>query len=275
MARGTVFDIKEFALSDGPGIRTTVFLKGCPLRCAWCHNPEGLSCEPELYRATAACTDCGLCRRPCTHPDCAPYGRCLHACPRGLLRVSGRVWESAALAAHLLRGRDLFLDGGGITLSGGEPLLQPDFAKELLCHLRAGGVHTAIETSGYADPATFLAVVREADLVLMDLKLADPCLHRRYTGVDNRRILENAAALRASGIPHVFRIPLIPAITDTKENLAALAAVAKDSPVELLSYNRLAPAKYAGVGRTYPDFIDPSAVNDPDLSLFVNATLQK
>ncbi len=275
MARGTVFDIKEFALSDGPGIRTTVFLKGCPLRCAWCHNPEGLDPHPELYRAAAACTDCGLCRRPCTHPDCAPYGRCLHACPRGLLRVAGRVWESDALAAHLLRGADLFLDGGGITLSGGEPLLQAEFAKEVLIALRKGGVHTAIETSGYAAPATFLSTVREADLVLMDLKLCDPAAHRRYTGVDNALILENAAVLKASGIPHVFRIPLIPGITDTRENLAALAAVAGDSPVELLSYNRLAPAKYAGVGRRYPDFIAPLAANAPDLSLFVNATLQK
>ena len=275
MARGIIFDIKEFALSDGPGIRTTVFFKGCPLRCAWCHNPEGLAQSPELYRATAACTSCGACLRPCTHPDCALYDRCLHACPRGLVRIAGAAWESDALAAHLLRGRDLFLDGGGVTLSGGEPLMQPAFAIALLSALRAGGVHTAVETSGFADPDTFLSVVRGADLVMMDLKLADPAAHRRYTGVDNTRILENAAALQASGLPHVFRIPLIPGITDTRENLAALAAIARDSRVELLSYNRLAPAKYAGVGRAYPDFIDPSAANTPDISLFVNATLQK
>ncbi len=274
MATGTVFDIKEFALSDGPGIRTTVFLKGCPLRCAWCHNPEGLSPRPELYRATGACSECGLCRRPCAHPECAPYGRCLHACPRGLLRVSGRLWESGALAAHLLRGRELFEStGGGVTVSGGEPLLQAAFVGELL--LALGGVHKALETSGYADSETFLSVARLCDLVLFDLKLADPVSHKRYTGVTNEPILKNAAALKASGIKHIFRIPLIPNITDTRENLAALAKIAGDSPVELLSYNALAPAKYAGVGRTYPDFIDPSAVNPPDLSLFVNATLQK
>ena len=274
MATGIVFDIKEFALSDGPGIRTTVFLKGCPLSCAWCHNPEGLRAEPELYRATGACSDCGLCRRPCTHPDCVPHGRCLHACPRGLLRVSGRSWESGELAAHLLRGRDLFeSSGGGVTISGGEPLLQAAFARELL--LALGGVHRALETSGYADRETFLSVAELCDLVLFDLKLADPEAHRRYTGVSNERILENAAALKASGIPHVFRIPLIPNITDTRGNLAALAEIAGDSPVELLSYNALAPAKYAGVGRAYPNFIDPSAANPPDLSLVVNATLQK
>ena len=274
MATGIVFDIKEFALSDGPGIRTTVFLKGCPLRCAWCHNPEGLRREPELYRATGACVDCGLCRRPCIHPDCAPYGRCLHACPRGLLRVSGAVWESSALAAHLLRGADLFESaGGGITVSGGEPLLQAEFARALLGALP--GVHRALETSGHAEKETFLSVASLCDLVLFDLKLADPGEHRRYTGVSNERILANAEALKASGIPHIFRIPLIPGITDRRENLAALAAIAGDSPVELLSYNALAPAKYAGVGMTYPDFIDPSAANPPDLSLFVNATLQK
>ena len=275
MARGVIFDIKEFALSDGPGIRTTVFFKGCPLRCAWCHNPEGLRREPELYRATAACTDCGRCLLPCTHPECRPYPRCLHACPRGLVRVAGAEWESDALAAKLLRGSDLFSDGGGVTLSGGEPLLQPDFAIALLSALRAGGVHTAIETSGYADPDTFLSVCTNADLVLMDIKLYDAEAHKRYTGVSNGSILENAAALKASGIPHVFRIPLIPGITDTAENLAAIARFVGDSRAELLSYNALAPAKYPGVGMTYPDFIKKENGAPPDPSLFKNATLQR
>ena len=275
MARGVIFDIKEFALSDGPGIRTTVFFKGCPLRCAWCHNPEGLKREPELYRATAVCMDCGLCLAPCTHPDCAPYERCLHACPRGLVRVSGVEWESDALAAKLLRGSDLFADGGGITLSGGEPLAQPEFAVALLAALRKGGVHTAIETSGYADTATFRSVVQGADLVLMDLKLYDEEAHRRYTGVSNERILENAALLKKSGIPHVFRIPLIPGITDTEDNLAAIAVFVGDSRAELLSYNALAPAKYAGVGLVYPDWIRSENANAPDLSLFKNASLQR
>ena len=275
MARGVIFDIKEFALSDGPGIRTTVFFKGCPLRCAWCHNPEGLRREPELYRATAACAECGLCLRPCAHPECVPYGRCLHACPRGLIRVAGVVWESDALAEKLLRGSDLFRDGGGITLSGGEPMLQPEFAIALLAALRRGGVHTAIETSGYADAATFMAVCRGADLVMMDLKLFDSAAHKRYTGVSNERILANAKALKDSGMSHVFRIPLIPGITDTEENLAAIAAFVGDSRAELLSYNTLAPAKYAGVGMVYPEFIKKENASSPNLSLFANATLQK
>ena len=273
MARGVIFDIKEFALSDGPGIRTTVFFKGCPLRCAWCHNPEGLKREPELYRATAACENCGLCLRPCTHPECAPYGRCLHACPRGLVRVVGKEWESDALAEKLLRGADLFCDGGGITLSGGEPMMQADFAIALLTALRKGGVHTAVETSGYADAQTFMAVCQNADLVLMDIKLYNSELHKKYTGVSNEKILANAAALRDSGIPHVFRIPLIPGITDTEENLSAIAAFVGDSRTELLSYNALAPAKYPGVGMVYPEFIKKENASSPNLSLFANATL--
>ena len=273
MAIGTIFDVKEFALSDGPGIRTTVFFKGCPLRCAWCHNPEGLSPRREVYRATGGCRECGLCLRPCTHPECQGLGRCLHACPCGLVRPSGERVDSKALAERLLRGRDLFGEDGGVTLSGGEPLMQAEFARDLLSEL--GDVHKAIETSGYAEAEIFLDVVRRTDLVMMDLKLFDDEAHRRYTGVSNERILQNAAALRRLGIPHVFRIPLIPGITDTRENLAALAKVAGDSPVELLSYNTLAPAKYAGVGRTYPDFIDPEAATAPDLSLFQNATLRR
>lgn len=247
---GIVFDIKEFSLHDGPGIRTTVFLKGCPLRCIWCHNPEGLSPRPELF-AAAGCRDCGLCRRGCDHEDCRPFGRCLHVCPQGLLRVAGKAWEVEALAEHLLKQADfLTKNGGGITLSGGEPLLQADFCAELLARLR-GRVHLAIETSGYADEDTFRRVTSLCDLVLMDLKLMDADAHRTYTGVDNARILRNAAALKQSGIPHLFRTPLIPGITDTEQNLAAIRAFVGSSPHQTLAYNPLAAAKYAGVGREF------------------------
>lgn len=272
--RGIIFDIKDFALHDGAGIRTTVFLKGCPLRCAWCHNPEGLSPAPELYRK-GGCVDCGLCRTPCDHPDCAPFGRCLHVCPANRLRVSGVPWDSEALAARLLKKKDIYdLSGGGVTLSGGEPLLQAEFSLSLLTALE-GRVHRALETSGYAPEDTFLRVAEACDFVYMDLKLFDPEAHRRMTGVDNTVILENARRLREMGIPHTFRIPLIPGITDTEENLRGLSSVAGDSPVELLPCNPLAPAKYGSVGRVFSPDVSPDAPVSPRLSLFRNATLRR
>lgn len=249
--KGIVFDIKEFALNDGAGIRTTVFFKGCPLRCAWCHNPEGLDPKPELYIKQNGCLDCGLCRRPCKHLECQPFGRCLHICPKNLVTVKGVEWEAKDLAEHLLKERELLLSsGGGVTLSGGEPLLQADFACELL-DLLAGKVHRAIETSGYANPETFQKVVRRCEFVYMDLKLADAEAHKKWTGVSNEKILANAAWLKQSGIPHTFRTPLIPNIVDTPENLAAVAKIVGDDSWEQLPNNVLAPAKYKSVGREW------------------------
>ena len=249
--KGIIFDRKEFALNDGAGIRTTVFFKGCPLRCAWCHNPEGLDPKPELYVKQNGCLHCDLCRRPCSHPECQKFGRCLHICPKNLVTVKGEEWEAADLAADLLRERDfLSTSGGGITLSGGEPLLQADFACELL-DLLGGKVHRAIETSGYADAETFQKVVGRCDFVYMDLKLADSAEHKRWTGVSNERILRNAAWLKESGIPHTFRTPLIPGIVDTEKNLSAIAKLVGGDDWEKLPYNTLAPAKYKSVGREW------------------------
>lgn len=248
---GIIFDIKEFALNDGAGIRTTVFFKGCPLVCRWCHNPEGQKPEPELYIKQNGCLDCGLCRRPCTHPECQPFGRCLHICPKNLVTVKGEIVSAEDLCARVLR-QEAFLTeaGGGVTLSGGEPLMQPDFAAEVL-DILAGRVHRAVETSGYADPETFRKVATRCDFVYMDLKLADPVAHEKWTGVGNALILQNAAWLKQSGIPHTFRTPLIPGVVDTVENLAAIEKIVGDSPWEKLPYNKLAPAKYKCVGREW------------------------
>ena len=248
---GTVFDVKEFAVHDGSGIRTTVFLKGCPLRCVWCHNPEGLSAKSELYVSQSNCTDCGLCRRGCTHEDCKPYGRCLHICPQDLVRVSGVEWQAEELAKKLLRHEKLFSStGGGVTLSGGEPLMQADFCAELLTLLK-GRVHTAIETSGFAAHEDFKRICSLCDFVFMDIKLADAISHKKYTGVDNEKILKNALWLQSSGIEHTFRTPMIPGITDTEENLDAIEQIVKSSAWEKLPYNELAPVKYKNVGREY------------------------
>lgn len=248
---GIIFDIKEFAVHDGEGIRTTVFLKGCPLRCVWCHNPEGLSQSPELYVKKNNCLGCGLCRVTCGHEECKPFGRCLHICPKDLVSVAGQEWEAEALAKKLLAHKAFFESvGGGITLSGGEPLLQSDFCVELLEYLK-GQLHVAIETSGYARAEDFARVTALCNFVFMDIKIADPIEHKKYTGVDNRLILENAEYLKKSGIPHTFRTPLIPGITDTEKNLSLIEKIVGDSKWEKLQYNALAGAKYGNVGRKF------------------------
>ena len=273
--KGLIFDIKEFALHDGGGIRDTVFFKGCPLRCVWCHNPEGLEPQKELYLKKARCTGCGLCQSPCEHPDCAPFGRCLHVCPQNLVSVAGEEWESEELASRLLRHKSVFdSTGGGVTLSGGEPLLQATFCEELLSHLH-GKIHTAIETSGYASPESFERVTALCDLVMMDLKIANPADHQKFTGVDNAPILTNAKRLQASGKTHLFRVPLIPAITDTEENLRAIAEIAGESPVELLPYNTMAAAKYQNVGRTFLLKEQALSFMGAPTLFFRNATLRK
>ena len=266
--KGIIFDIKEFSLHDGPGGRTTVFLKGCPLRCRWCHNPEGLKKEPQLMVKQSLCKHCGLCRVPCEHPECKPYGRCIHACPEGLLSVTGKEVSAKDLALQLGKQKDFWImSGGGVTVSGGEPLLQADFVCELLDLM--GNVHKTIETCGYASSEDFLRVISKVDLVLMDIKVADPVRHQELTGVSNDKILRNLQLLKESGKAHVLRVPLIPHLTDTEENLKAIAELAGDSPVELLKYNVFAGAKYDMLGMTYPD-ID-SHNQEVDLGWFKNA----
>lgn len=273
--KATIFDVKEFALGDGTGIRTTVFFKGCPLRCVWCHNPEGLSQAPELYVRRNGCRNCGLCRRECNHPDCAGLGRCLHICPSDLISVAGKVWTTDELREKLLLGKGVLnSSGGGVTFSGGEPLMQSDFLYEILRSLR-GELHRTIETSGFADENVFKRIAYECDFVIMDIKLMSDDLHKKYTGRSNELILKNASWLKSSGIPHLFRTPLIPKITDTEENLRAISEFIGDDKIELLSYNTLAPAKYAGVGRSFTLEISEDDIKEPDISFFKNAHIRK
>ena len=259
MNEGLVFDIKEFAVFDGPGVRTTVFMKGCPLRCAWCHNPEGLSPKPQLMVSRAACTHCGACKRVCPSPGkCNACGKCLPVCRSGLRKIVGEAWRAEDLARRLQKDADVYaLSGGGVTFSGGEPLFQGAFLLEVLDALP--DVHTAIETSGYCTEELFRQAVARLDFVLMDLKLADPEEHRRYTGVSNGPILRNLCLLQQSGVPFRIRIPLIPGVSDTRENLEASAQLLAGCPtmecVELLPYHLTAGAKYAMLNMAYcPDF---------------------
>ena len=272
MSKGLIFDVREMTVHDGPGIRTTVFLKGCPLRCAWCHNPEGISFAPELMIRTQGCENCGDCRRPCSHPECESLGRCTRICAKGLVRRAGEEVLASRLAERLLKVADL-LDqgGGGYTLSGGEPLAQPEFALELMSLLRPH--HVAIETSGHCRSEFFERAMEAADLVLIDLKHMHPEQHLRGTGVDNRLVLRNLDLLIASGRPFTARVPLIPGYNDTVENLAATARrlePARDRvTVELLPVNPLAGAKYSLVNRPYHPLHDPAQPPRKDLAAFL------
>lgn len=250
---GMIFDIKEMAVHDGPGIRTTVFLKGCPLRCKWCHNPEGLIREPQLMYKKARCTHCGLCRKDCGHEPCESFGRCVHVCPEGCLEISGREVGAEELCAELLKNAQTLGESyGGVTFSGGEPLMQSQFLSETADRLREKNVHLCIETSGYAKKEDFCTVIGKMDFVIMDIKLADTEMHKKFTGVGNERIIENFAALKESGKPYIIRTPLIPKITDTEENLSAVKRIIGESEWEQLPYNSAAGAKYEMLDMKYP-----------------------
>ncbi len=257
--QGTIFDIKQLAVFDGPGIRTTVFLKGCPLRCQWCHNPEGLSFMPQLMVSQNGCLHCGKCREACPSPEhCVNCGKCVQACPLRLRKICGTRMESEELARIILKDKDyLAAMNGGVTFSGGEPAAQPDFLLECLRMLSS--MHRAIETSGYCDPGKFRELLGELDYIIMDIKLVDGELHKHYTGVDNARILENLRQVKECGKPFRIRIPVIPGVNDFKENFEATADLLTDAPtletVELLPYHQTAGAKYEMVGAVYqPEF---------------------
>ena len=240
---GTVFDIKELSLHDGPGPRTTVFLKGCPLRCQWCHNPEGLENRPQLLFKHNLCTNCGSCKQVCTHEDCKNFSRCLHTCPNGLISLCGKEYESITLAELLNKNYKFYSqNGGGITFSGGEPLMQSDFLLEVLSKLKC---HTAIQTSGYAPEDIFRKVIDAVDYVMMDIKLADRNLHKKYTGVYNDLIIKNLNYLMNCEKDYIIRTPLIPGICDTDENLKQIQELIGTSNWEKIPENQFWQAKYS------------------------------
>ena len=253
--QGIVFDIKEFAVFDGPGIRTTVFMKGCPLRCQWCHNPEGLSPKPQLMVSTAACTNCGACQAVCPSPEkCTACGKCVSACRGGFRKIVGTPWEAEVLAARLRKDQDVFLhSGGGVTFSGGEPLMQWDFVKAVI--ERMPGIHTAIETSGFASDAVFRSAMDTCDLIMLDWKVSDPVKHKHYTGVDQEPIRRHAEMLTRGNTPFILRMPMIPGVNDEPEHFETAARLVVDSPmlqrIELLPYQPAAGAKYGMVGMQY------------------------
>ncbi|MBU9735408.1 glycyl-radical enzyme activating protein [Diplocloster agilis] len=257
--QGYIFDIKEFAVFDGPGIRTTVFFKGCPLHCMWCHNPEGMSFAPELMTSPNGCLHCGRCAQVCPSPsNCRVCGKCIGVCPMHLRKICGTAVTPRELAGRILKDRDFLLKNeGGVTFSGGEPFAQPEFLEA--CIRELNGLHACVETSGYCDGEWFRRIVGLLQFVIMDIKLADDDKHRYYTGAGNRKILANLKQLKSGNTPYMIRIPLIPGVNDTKENMEQTAGLLTNAGplvrVELLPYHKTAGAKYGMVGRSYhPEF---------------------
>ncbi len=261
---GRIFSIDEFSVFDGPGLRMSVFLKGCPLRCVWCHSPEGRSYEKQILRAPAGCIGCGNCLI-----DGALRPESVLRCPRGLVRECGEDITAETLCQRILRLQGM-LDG--VTFSGGEPLMQGDFLLACLQGLE-GKMHRAVQTCGYAPADTFAAVLANVELVLMDLKIMDGAAHRKYTGVDNEGILKNYETLVNSGVPFVTRVPLIPGITDTVENITETATFLHRlgvQNVELLPYNTMAGAKYKAAGMVWQPPFDEAIPCNPRKELWEN-----
>lgn len=272
MQRGSVFNIQRYSVHDGPGIRTTVFLKGCPLQCAWCHNPESQSHRPEVIVLESRCLACGECREACAFAQAVPgfppasgplpravvgctlCGACVEACPTAARRIIGREMTIEEILREVLQDRVFYeTSAGGVTFSGGEPLSQPGFLAELLRACRHHGVHTAIDTCGFACTRTLLDLAPWTDLFLYDLKLMDDARHRAQTGVSNQPILENLVALDRIHPQLWIRIPLIPGINDDAPNLDAtarfLATLRHVRRVSLLPFHRTATPKTLRLGR--------------------------
>lgn len=255
MKNGMIFDIKEFSVFDGPGIRQTVFLKGCPLSCSWCHNPEGQKSAPE---AMASKTECRYCHQQqwvslsnkCTH--------CGHTLPV-LPVIVGEEISSVELVRRIRINSEYYSKyGGGVTFSGGEPLMQASFLLDVMAQIP--DLHLAIETSGYCSSRNFSSVIERMNYVMLDIKIFDSFKHQRYTGLSNEKILENASFLCAGKIPFVIRIPLIPGVNDNNDNFISIAKFLYGAgsliKVELLPYHRTAGAKYHRVGRVYEPGFD-------------------
>lgn len=275
--KGLVFNIQKFSLHDGPGIRTIVFLKGCPLACMWCSNPEGRSREVELLQTCDRCIgtdECDRCLSICLEQSlrvgddgrvvidrsrCDGCGDCAYVCPSRALEISGR-WVTVDEVLRTVEEDDAFYarSGGGLTLSGGEPLAQGAFVRPLLEAARDRGIHTAIETSGLCSWKTLSDVAPWADRIYFDIKCLDPEKHELGTGVSNKRILKNFRKLRTDRpeVEVIVRTPVIPGFNDSKEDIAAIVAFIEASggaaSYELLPYHGFGEPKYAKLGRHYP-----------------------
>lgn len=269
--KGKIFDIRRFSIHDGSGIRTTVFLKGCPLRCVWCQNPEGISAQMQPLYFSNKCIHCGTCLKLSKNGGVYQENGEIHLrrdraddwntiaeeCPSQAIVMDSRICEAEELAEELLKDRAFFRGGGGVTLSGGEPLMQGEFAVELLRLLHEKGIHTAVETALNVSSWIVKEALPYLDLIYADMKIADEEKHKRYAGASNVLIKQNLEYILTSRYREktIIRTPLIPGYTATEKNLAAIASFLSglypEVRYELLNYNPLAEAKYHLVGRNY------------------------
>jgi pyruvate formate lyase activating enzyme len=275
MITGRILNIQRLSTEDGPGIRTTVFFKGCPLHCAWCHNPESISSLMQLQWFAVRCINCQTCVDTCPHDclsmteeglmidrlQCDGCGKCARECPSTALEMIGKSMSVDELLAELLKDRVYYeKSGGGVTLSGGEPTFQPDFSEALLRGLKESGISTALDTCGLTSARTIDRLLAYTDLILFDLKLIDPILHEKFTGVSNTRILENLVYIRDTihrqkhPVDIWIRTPLIPGATDADANISAIGRLLADqldgvvSRWELCAFNNLCRDQYVRLG---------------------------
>jgi pyruvate formate lyase activating enzyme len=266
MTGGLIFNIQKYSVHDGPGIRTTVFLKGCPLDCLWCHNPESISPRREIIVMENRCMGCALCRAACPHgktgagplpprPEvCDLCGACVQACPTGGRQIVGREMSVDEVLNEVLKDQVFYQEsGGGVTFSGGEPLAQPEFLRTALEACRQHSLHTAVDTSGFASRENLLSIAPLTDLFLYDVKVMDDAKHREYTGVSNTLILKNLKSLAQAHRRIWLRVPVIPGLTDDTANLEAIAQLAASIPaveqVNLLPFHATGAAKSERLGR--------------------------
>ncbi len=288
---GSIFNIQRFSTSDGPGIRTVVFMKGCPLDCAWCHNPESKSGIRELFFKESLCIMCGACGQVCfkqshdfsggTHDlnwkNCTGCGKCAQVCPSGALEMCGEKQSVDEIISIVLRDVPFYqTSGGGITLSGGEPLLQFDFSTQILKEAKAHGLHTTVETSGYS-LRNLDEINRYVDLWLYDIKLIDETDHIRHTGVSNRRIFWNLHHLSASGAKIILRCPIIPDINMNLSHFDALAELSQLDSVQQIHiepYHPLGISKAAHLGKIQ-SYFNEQFLNKDELLPFVGQLREK